>query len=49
MPVVSYVAGALHMNLPTDVQSALVVLIVAGAHWISQRVPARKQSATPAQ
>ena len=49
MPVVSYVATALHMSLPTDVQSALVVLIVAGAHWASQRFPAAKQPAAPAQ
>ncbi|MDE1139994.1 hypothetical protein [Paraburkholderia tropica] len=47
-PVVAYVASALHLVLPADVQGAVVVLIVAGAHWLSQRFPA-KQPATPAQ
>jgi hypothetical protein len=36
-PVVSYVASLFHLTLPLDVQSALVVLIVAGAHWVSQQ------------
>jgi hypothetical protein len=48
-PVVAYAANLLHVVMPADVQGALVVLIVAGAHWLSQRIPARKQSATPAQ
>lgn len=47
-PVVAYVASALHMTLPVDVQSAIVVLVVAGAHWLSQRFPV-KQAATPVQ
>jgi hypothetical protein len=40
-PVVSYVASMFHATLPADVQSAVVVLIVAGAHWVSQTVAAR--------
>jgi hypothetical protein len=47
-PVVAYVASAFHVTLPVDVQSAIVVLIVAGAHWFSKVVVARsaaKQSA----
>jgi hypothetical protein len=47
-PVVQYIATTLHVSLPVDVQSAIVVLLVAGAHWLSQRLPT-KQSATPAQ
>jgi hypothetical protein len=47
-PVVAYVASALHVALPVDVQGAIVVLIVAGAHWLTQRFPA-KQAVTPAQ
>lgn len=46
-PVVAYIASALHVALPADVQGAIVVLIVAGAHWLSQRFPAAK-AATPA-
>jgi len=46
-PVVAYVASAMHVALPADVQGAIVVLIVAGAHWLSQRFPAAKP-ATPA-
>ena len=45
-PVVSYVAGLFHLTLPLDVQGAIVVLLVAGAHWLSQRFPAKK-AATP--
>jgi hypothetical protein len=49
-PVVSYVADLFHATLPADVQSAVVVLIVAGAHWLSQVVAARSAAkATPAQ
>lgn len=47
-PVVSYIASALHVALPADVQSAAVVLIVAGAHWISQVVKARSVKQAPA-
>lgn len=47
-PVVAYVASAFHLSLPADVQGAIVVLIVAGAHWLSQRFPAKKDAA-PAQ
>lgn len=47
-PVVAYVASALHVALPADVQGAIVVLVVAGSHWLSQRFPA-KQPTTPAQ
>ncbi|APR37881.1 hypothetical protein [Paraburkholderia sp. SOS3] len=47
-PVVSYVAGLFHVTLPLDVQSALVVLIVAGAHKLTQ-MRAAKQPAAPAQ
>ena len=45
-PVVSYVASLFHLTLPLDVQSALVVLIVAGAHWVSQQRAAK--AAAPA-
>jgi hypothetical protein len=44
-PVVAYVASAMHLTLPVDVQGAIVVLLVAGAHWLSQRFPARKVDA----
>lgn len=48
-PVVSYVASLFHATLPADVQSAVVVLIVAGAHWLSQVVAARSAAkAAPA-
>lgn len=40
-PVVAYVASLFHATLPADVQSAVVVLIVAGAHWLSQVAAAR--------
>jgi hypothetical protein len=40
-PVVSYVASLFHLTLPLDVQSALVVLIVAGAHKLTQIAAAR--------
>lgn len=47
-PVVAYVATLFHLALPLDVQSALVVLIVAGAHKLSQVVAARtSKQATP--
>jgi hypothetical protein len=45
-PVVSYVASLLHLTLPIDVQSAIVVLLVAGAHKLSQMRTA-KQPAAP--
>ncbi|WGS53601.1 hypothetical protein LFL96_21320 [Paraburkholderia sp. D15] len=48
-PVVAYAAAALHVALPADVQGAIVVLIVAGAHWLSQRFPVSKQPSTTAQ
>jgi CBS domain containing-hemolysin-like protein len=48
-PVVSYVASLFHATLPADVQSAVVVLIVAGAHWFSQVIAARSAKAAPAQ
>lgn len=47
-PVVAYIASALHVALPADVQGAIVVLLVAGAHWLSQRFPI-KPPATPPQ
>jgi hypothetical protein len=46
-PVVAYIASALHVALPADVQGAIVVLVVAGAHWLSLRFPAK--AATPVQ
>lgn len=52
-PVVSYVATVCHVALPADVQSAIVVLLVAGAHWVGQlaaaRVGAKAAPAAPAQ
>lgn len=45
-PVVSYVASLFHLALPVDVQSAIVVLLVAGAHKLSQMRDA-KQPAAP--
>ncbi|HEP6426870.1 TPA: hypothetical protein VDB83_001141 [Burkholderia cenocepacia] len=47
-PVIAYVASAFHLSLPADVQGAIVVLIVAGAHWLSQRFPG-KNAAEPSQ
>jgi hypothetical protein len=49
-PVVAYVASLFHVSLPADVQGAVVVLIVAGAHWLSKVGEARSASkaATPA-
>lgn len=40
-PVVAYVASLFHVTLPLDVQSAIVVLLVAGAHKLSQAMDAR--------
>ena len=40
-PVVSYIASLFHLTLPVDVQSAIVVLVVAGAHKLSQVAAAR--------
>lgn len=40
-PVVSFIAISFHVALPADVQSAIVVLLVAGAHWIGQVAAAR--------
>jgi len=40
-PVVLYVASLFHLTLPADVQSAIVVLIVTGAHWVSKTAAAR--------
>jgi hypothetical protein len=49
-PVVSYIASLFHATLPADVQSAIVVLVVAGAHWVSKVVAARSAAkAVPAQ
>jgi hypothetical protein len=45
-PVVAYVASLFHLALPVDVQSAIVVLLVAGAHKLSQ-TRAAKQPAAP--
>lgn len=47
-PVVAYIASAFHVALPVDVQGAIVVLLVAGAHWLSQRIPAKTATAQPA-
>jgi hypothetical protein len=49
-PVVSYVASAFHIALPADVQGSIVVLLVAGAHWLGQQIAARNavKPATPA-
>lgn len=46
-PVVSYVAGLLHLAMPADVQGAIVVLLVAGAHWLGTKRATK--AATPAQ
>lgn len=40
-PVVAYVASLFHLTLPADVQSAVVVLLVAGAHYLKQLSDAR--------
>lgn len=40
-PVVAYIASLFHLTLPVDVQSAIVVLVVAGAHWVSKIAAAR--------
>lgn len=45
-PVVAYVASLFHVVLPLDVQSAIVVLLVAGAHKLTQ-MRAAKQPAAP--
>ena len=47
-PVVAYIASLFHATLPVDVQSAIVVLVVAGAHWLSQAQAARTASKQPA-
>jgi hypothetical protein len=48
-PVVSYVASLFHATLPVDVQSAIVVLVVAGAHWLAQiRADRSATKVTPA-
>lgn len=46
LPVVRYAATAMNLTLPPDVESAIVVLIVAGAHWLSQVVAARSAAKT---
>lgn len=46
-PVVSYIASLFHVTLPVDVQSAIVVLIIAGAHKLSQVVEARSAAKAP--
>ncbi|MFD1558372.1 hypothetical protein ACFSHT_22530 [Paraburkholderia silviterrae] len=45
VPVVDQVATALHMALTSDVRNAIVVLVVAGTHWLSQKYAAGKQPA----
>lgn len=42
LPVVDQLAAALHLTLTSDVRSAIVVLVVAGVHWLSQHIPAKK-------
>jgi hypothetical protein len=48
-PVVSYVASCFHVTLPPDVLSSIVVLLVAGAHWIGNLAAARVAPAAAAQ
>lgn len=46
-PVVSYLSTRFNLALPADVQGSIVVLLVAGAHWLSQRIPAKASAPTP--
>lgn len=46
-PVVAYFASLFHVAMPADVQGAIVVLIVAGAHWLSQVMAARSAKTAP--
>jgi hypothetical protein len=42
VPVVDQIAAAMHLTLTSDVRNAIVVLAVAGVHWLSQNIPTRK-------
>lgn len=42
-PVVSQIAAALHLSLTPDVLAAIVIVIVAGAHWVGQQFAALSQ------
>jgi hypothetical protein len=46
-PVVAYFASLFHVTMPADVQGAIVVLVVAGAHWLSQMQGARSAAKAP--
>ena len=46
-PVIAYFASLFHVAMPADVQGAIVVLIVAGAHWLSQVMGARSAKSVP--
>lgn len=47
-PVVSWIAGLCHVDLPPEVLMSIVVLLVSGAHWASNLIDARKPE-TPTQ
>lgn len=37
-PVVAFAADSMHLALPPQVQAAVVVAVVAGAHWAGQQI-----------
>lgn len=47
-PIVAYLAALLHLDMPAAVQSSIVVLLVAGAHWLGQLIAARTATKAPA-
>jgi hypothetical protein len=52
MPIVAYAAQLLRLNPPEAVLSSIVVLLVAGGHWLGQylgqRLPVKATAAAPA-
>ncbi|MBN3811716.1 hypothetical protein [Paraburkholderia sp. Ac-20347] len=45
-PVIDQIATGLHLSLTPDVRNAIIVLVVAGAHWIGHRYSASKTAPT---
>jgi hypothetical protein len=43
-PIVAWIATLFHQTLPADVLSAIVVLLVAGAHWVGNVIAERTAS-----
>jgi hypothetical protein len=48
-PVVAWVAGLCHVQMPPEVLSSIVVMVVTGAHWLGDYLSQRAAQAASTQ